>query len=202
MSRRFFKLTNFRNIGLNGNTDNKIVINNSLEKGKMGAVIELIGANNSGKSNVLDAICEYGQKSLSDRDVTTLSFNDADRNPQVSLVYQDDNGTIEHVLSRNGVVESFDIKGYKKTELKLNEVVDALSRIKRLYNDYGLNGAGVQNLIEQLNAAGKMDNNSTQLLNDFVLNLKNASTRNSSYRTIYNELLRESIFKDDNNKKL
>ena len=56
MSRRYFKLTNFRNIGLDSNTDNKIIINNSLEKGKMGNLIILIGANNSGKSNVLDAI--------------------------------------------------------------------------------------------------------------------------------------------------
>ena len=188
MSRRFFKLTNFRNIGLEGNTDNKIIINNSLEKGKMGGVIEAIGANNSGKSNVLDAICEYGQNSLSDRDVTTLSFNDADRIPQVSLVYQDDNGTIEHVLTTNGKNEIFEIKGYKRPELNVDEVIVTLNNIKQLYMNYGWAYNNIINLINQIKTNNVIDDNSNNILRDIIVGLKNNAARNSSYRAIYNTI--------------
>lgn len=188
MSRRFFKLTNYRNIGLNGNTDNKIIINNSLEKGKLGGVIELIGANNSGKSNVLDSIIEYGQNALSDRDITTLSFNDADRIPQVSLVYQDDNGTIERVLTKNGKSELFDIKGYKKPEINVDEVKTALKDIRQSYMNYGLNYNNINQLINQITSDGKLSDTSKQSYKDILITLKNNSVRNSTYRAIYNSI--------------
>ena len=188
MSRRFFKLTNYRNIGLNGNTDNKIIINNSLEKGKLGGVIELIGANNSGKSNVLDSIIEYGQNALSDRDITTLSFNDADRIPQVSLVYQDDNGTIERVLTKNGKSELFDIKGYKKPEINVDEVKTALENIRQSYINYGLNYNNINQLINQIASDGKLSDTSKQSYKDILITLKNNSVRNSTYRAIYNSI--------------
>ena len=188
MSRRFFKLTNYRNIGLNGNTDNKIIINNSLEKGKLGGIIELIGANNSGKSNVLDSIIEYGQNALSDRDITTLSFNDADRIPQVSLVYQDDNGTIERVLTKNGKSELFDIKGYKKPEISVDEVKTALENIRQSYMNYGLNYNNINQLINQIDSDGKLSDTSKQSYKDILITLKNNSVRNSACRAIYNSI--------------
>ena len=186
MSRRYFKLTNFRNIGLEGNTDNKIIINNCLEKGKIGGVIELIGANNSGKSNVLDAICEYGKNSLSDRDVTTLSFNDADRIPQVSLVYQDDMGIVEHVLSNNGKNEIFEIKGDKRPELDIEEVLTTLNNIKQSYMNYGWTYNNIINLINQIKTTNVIDENSNNTLKDIIVSIKNNATRYSSYRDIYN----------------
>ncbi len=188
MSRRFFKLTNYRNIGLNGNTDNKIIINNSLEKGKLGGVIELIGANNSGKSNVLDSIIEYGQNALSDRDITTLSFNDADRTPQVSLVYQDDNGTIERVLTKNGKFELFDIKGYKKPEINVDEVKTALEKIRQSYINHGLNYNNINQLINQIASDGKLSDTSKQSYKAIMVSIKNNATRSSLYRAINNSI--------------
>lgn len=188
MARRYFKLTNFRNIGLNGNQDNKIIINNSLEKGKLGGVIELIGANNSGKSNVLDAIFEYGQKELSDRDITTLSFNDADREPQVSLVYQDANGIIEHILSKKGLTELFNIKGYKKPELDIEELKNALETVKTYYMQYGFPYNDIVQLIKQITIDGKITDAIRQRLKDCFLTIRNNTYRNSSYRYIYDNI--------------
>lgn len=188
MSRRFFKLTNFRNIGLNGNTNNRIIINNSLEKGKLGGIIELIGANNSGKSNVLDSILEYGQNKLSDRDITTLSFNDADRVPQVSLVYQDDQGTIEHVLTRKGKTEYFDVKGFKKTELGFEEAKKVLIDLRQAYNNYGCGYSDIENLVNQINADGKLTDNSKNMYRDIINSLKVYSMTNLTYRKIYNSV--------------
>ena len=182
MSRRLFKLTNFRNIGLNGNTENKIVINNSLEKGKLGGVIELIGANNSGKSNILDAIIEYGKKSLTDRDITTLSFKEEDRTPSVSLVYQDDNGTIEHVLSINGKKEIFDIKEYKGPELNVEEVKIALNKVTQYYGS----SSDAGRLLNKISATGKIDDASKQELGVIYNGIKNNASYNSNYRLIFN----------------
>ena len=190
MSRRYFRLTNYRNIGLSGNTENKIIINNSLERGKLGGVIELIGANNSGKSNVLDAICEYGQNSLSDRDVTTLSFNEADRNPQISLVYQDDNGVIEHTLSKDGKTELFGIKikDIKKPELEASEVLGSLSAVLTLFMNYGINGNSIQQVINQINSDGKVSEKSSQTLKELVDRIKANSSSSMSYRRIYQQM--------------
>ncbi len=169
MSRRLFKLTNFRNIGLNGNSDNKIIINNSLERGKLGGIIELIGANNSGKSNVLDAIIEYGKNSLSDRDITTLSFNDVDRIPKVSLVYQDDNGVIEHTLTQKGKTELFEVKGYVEPELDIEQVKTALSNLSQIYTNYGWRNTKVKQLNDQIHADGKISETSFDLLKGIIL---------------------------------
>lgn len=59
---RILKIKNFRNIGLE--EEQKLIINYSLEKGKMGNVIYLLGANNSGKSNILDAFLIYHSNNL------------------------------------------------------------------------------------------------------------------------------------------
>lgn len=54
---RVLEIEKFRNLGLD--KKEKLIINKSLEKGKMGDLVILIGANNSGKSNVLDALLAF-----------------------------------------------------------------------------------------------------------------------------------------------
>lgn len=84
---RVLEIEKFRNLGLD--KKEKLIINKSLEKGKMGDLVILIGANNSGKSNVLDALLAFGNNGIKDRDVTTLSYKDDDRVPSLSLVTKD-----------------------------------------------------------------------------------------------------------------
>lgn len=84
---RVLEIEKFRNLGLD--KKEKLIINKSLEKGKMGDLVILIGANNSGKSNVLDALLAFGNNGIKDRDVTTLSYKDEDRVPSLSLVTKD-----------------------------------------------------------------------------------------------------------------
>ena len=80
---RILKISKYRNIGLE--EPETLVLNHSIEKGKIGELIILIGANNSGKSNVLDALTSVPKGQLRDRDITTLSFNPEDRIPSVSF---------------------------------------------------------------------------------------------------------------------
>ena len=73
MERRL-EISSFRNIGFEEGKPSKegLILNHSLTKGSLGDLVILIGANNSGKSNVLDALLAYGDKRISDRDVTDL----------------------------------------------------------------------------------------------------------------------------------
>ena len=80
---RALYIKNYRNIGF-GKSE-RIVLNHSLEKGKMGDLVVVIGTNNSGKSNVLDALCAFGKQAFVEGDVTTLSYDDTYRTPMLSL---------------------------------------------------------------------------------------------------------------------
>lgn len=85
--KRVLRINKFRNIGLKGTEE--LVLNSSMKKGEMGNLIIVVGANNSGKSNVLDAITCFGDKRLERRDVTTLSYVEEDRKPSISLITKD-----------------------------------------------------------------------------------------------------------------
>lgn len=89
---RFLKIQKFRNIGLK--TEEKLILNSSMKKGELGNLIIVVGANNSGKSNVLDALMCFGNKKIEQRDVTTLSYEEKDRKPSLALVTKD--GTAEY----------------------------------------------------------------------------------------------------------
>lgn len=98
---RVLKLSKFRNIGIK--KDEFIVLNQTIEKGKMGDLVICIGQNNSGKSNVLDAIFAIGNSnSLTKRDITTLSYTSEDSKPSIALVYRDDDGQLSYKLDLNG----------------------------------------------------------------------------------------------------
>jgi len=84
---RLIKFKNYRNIGLFGD-DQYILLNRTMEKGKMGGLIIVIGPNNSGKSNVLDGICSIGTR-LVERDITELSLKEEDKHPSVSMILKD-----------------------------------------------------------------------------------------------------------------
>ena len=51
---RYLSIKNFRNIGIN--EEQKLIINTSLNEKEIGNVVYLVGPNNSGKSNVLNAL--------------------------------------------------------------------------------------------------------------------------------------------------
>lgn len=72
---RALEIGGFRNIGFLNNGEIKkerIVLSNSLYKNEVGDLVIIIGENNSGKSNVLDAIDIFFNKKLSERDLSDL----------------------------------------------------------------------------------------------------------------------------------
>lgn len=85
---RALYLTKYRNMGLK--EPQRFVLNSFNDKSQMGNLVILIGANNSGKSNVLDALESFGNKRMLERDVTDLSYDPQDRKPQISLTCKDE----------------------------------------------------------------------------------------------------------------
>lgn len=85
---RALYLTKYRNMGLK--EPQRFVLNSFNDKSQMGNLVILIGANNSGKSNVLDALESFGKKKILERDVTDLSYDPQDRKPQISLTCKDE----------------------------------------------------------------------------------------------------------------
>lgn len=97
MSQRFLKIKNFKNIGITKGEDEyqTLYLNNSLHKDKIGELIILIGENNVGKSNVLDAINSISlvEKSKKAENFTNCipDFMDYEEClPSLKLVYKDD----------------------------------------------------------------------------------------------------------------
>lgn len=80
---RALYIEKFRNLGIK--ESQKLILNRSLEKGKMGNLVILIGENNSGKSNVLDALEEFGKGSMQERDRTLLDYSTESQLPKLSI---------------------------------------------------------------------------------------------------------------------
>lgn len=92
----------FRNIGFKNKKPNteRLVLSHSLKKNEIGDLIILIGANNSGKTNVLEALDIYGNSEISTRDVTDLFMDEECREPSLTLSYKNDKGDKEYSLKK------------------------------------------------------------------------------------------------------
>ncbi|MBR0099624.1 MAG: AAA family ATPase [Treponema sp.] len=108
---RALRIEGYRNIGFKDENPHRerLVINNSLKKGELGDLIILIGANNAGKSNVLDALETFGNKQIQERDVTDLYMEEECRKPALTL------------FARN--TEKEDEFAYRKVYQQADEVV-------------------------------------------------------------------------------
>lgn len=115
MSQRFLKIKNFKNIGITKEEDQweRLYLNNSLDKDKIGELIILIGENNVGKSNILDAIntislTEKSKKSYNFKNCKPYFKGYHDCLPKLKLVYKDDENNsydLELSINENGSVE-------------------------------------------------------------------------------------------------
>ena len=129
---RALYIKKFRNIGLKEDDKTRLVLNYSLEKGKMGNLVILIGANNSGKSNVLDALMAFGAKTIDPaRDLTEISIKDNDQIPEVGLsckgVSDDEKYGYSYVYGQSE--RSVELpKSYKLVEQKLSNDLGTLTR--------------------------------------------------------------------------
>ncbi len=115
MSQRFLKIKNFKNIGITKEEDQweRLYLNNSLDKDKIGELIILIGENNVGKSNILDAIntislASKSKKSQNFKNCMPDFMDYEECIPKLKLVYKDDENNsydLELNIDENGNAE-------------------------------------------------------------------------------------------------
>lgn len=122
MNKREIVIKNFRNIGIV--KEEKLLLNTSAEKNKMGELVILIGPNNSGKSNVLDSLSSLGNGIRSDRDVTSLRFEEEYKNPKVSIEIEND--------EKNKVSFWSSLNGWGLSEINKNRESEIADEIKKL----------------------------------------------------------------------
>lgn len=149
MSQRFLKIKNFRNIGITKGEDEyqTLYLNNSLNKDKIGELIILIGENNVGKSNVLDAINSISlvEKSKKEENFTNCipDFMDYEEClPSLKLIYKDDDNNsydLELSIDEEGNAELInnlpkDIKTIEP-QLNLDKVKEEIESKFSAYNN-------------------------------------------------------------------
>ncbi len=98
-----FTFRNYRNVGIE--KEEELIINKSLNDEKYdqyGDLIILIGANNSGKSNIIDGIFKFSNRKIdSQRDKTNISFDD--NYEQITITYED---YFYKFINKNNMVQS------------------------------------------------------------------------------------------------
>lgn len=186
---RILQIDKFRNLGFKQRE--RLVLNTSLEKGKMGNLIVMVGANNSGKSNVLDALLSFGKQKIEDRDITTLSYEEEYRKPSLALVTKDAEEIYSYEITYGENTPKINYPADKKknkAELVtyLNDIIAVLKPFK-------------ENLQQFIEIETKMSNKLTieelldleNQLNSIIEGTYNTRQYNSNDRNAWNTIVNE-----------
>lgn len=188
----------FRNIGFKNKKPNteRLVLSHSLKKNEIGDLIILIGANNSGKTNVLEALDIYGNSEISTRDVSDLFMEEECREPSLTLSYKNDKGDKEYSLKKtmdgkrqaNYPKENEDSNRIEFEYLNQENILDELEKTAH-YTEYFLHNSTFRKMIQSCNFE-KLTKNEFQkiVLTSFSLVDKIASKNNSKYRSFMNAI--------------
>ena len=143
---RKFGITGFRNIGFTNDDlkEEHLTLNYSLNPSYIGDLVILIGPNNSGKSNVLDALTCWSANKISNRDVSDNFMQSNMRKPSLSMFsfiedkrYKIKNlnkVTIEPVKEKQNVL-AFQLDDYVPQYFDSNEQLQKYQRLIKLIDD-------------------------------------------------------------------
>lgn len=205
---RVLEYEKYRNLGLKNKE--RLVLNKSLEKGKMGNLVIVVGANNSGKSNVLDGLLAFGEKRFTQKDITTLSHNSADRNPSLSLTTKDGDDIYSYKFSANGshVEIAYPYDKYNMAQVK-KEWSDVCIIIESILtrNRVNLDNYHIEDIKQKIQSlktqegAYEVEKEIIQILNTLQKNYGGIYSSSTIWRTVKAELENFEIFKKSLNSK-
>lgn len=142
---RAFELKQFRNIGYGDKSEDysTLILNYSLNPEYMGDLVILIGPNNSGKSNVLDALSIFANKKITSRDYSDTKMEENYQNPSLRLFASsknDKNNAIiyEYQLNKDNKLQfKEDNKVENEPIFNLNEYINNFTAISKIIlNDF------------------------------------------------------------------
>lgn len=205
---RVLEYEKYRNLGLKNKE--RLVLNKSLEKGKMGNLVIVVGANNSGKSNVLDGLLAFGEKRFTQKDITTLSHNSADRNPSLSLTTKDGDDIYSYKFSANAshaeIAYPYDRYNMAQVKKEWSDVCiiieSTLTRNRVNLDNYHIEDIKqkIQSLKTQ-EGAYEVEKEIIQILNTLQKNYGGIYSSSAIWRTVKAELESFEIFKKSLNSK-
>lgn len=119
MAERKLKIRNYRNVGVE--EQQSLLLNTTVEKGEMGSLVLIVGPNNCGKSNLLDALTGFGSNAISTKDIP--DFNNENPLPEITFLINDDDISLgmSKKLTSNGLSNSFFYDSKTKVLLKVSE---------------------------------------------------------------------------------
>lgn len=206
---RVLEYEKYRNLGLK--TKERLVLNKSLEKGKMGNLVIVVGANNSGKSNVLDGLLAFGEKKFTQKDITTLSYDSADRNPALALTTKDGDDIYSYKFTASGsrVEISYPCDKYNIAQVK-KEWFDACVVIQGILvkNRVNLETYHIEDIMRKIQSiktfenAYEVEQEIIQTLNTLQKNYDGIYSSSTIWRTIKSELENVDIFQKSLNSKM
>ena len=168
---RYVQISNFRNIGVSEQQQN-ICINRSIKNDYIGNLVLLIGPNNSGKSNVLDAL------SILNSDAS-FSYNDLPysiKNPKEGTfikLYDDVDKTNELVTKSTNGKKVSPSHTFNTWIENVKRNIDAIS--SKYMQNYGYNNKSVFN--SQNLAKVYWNNQQFNTINDFLNSINNWSLK-------------------------
>lgn len=186
--KRSLKIEKYRNIGIE--KEEEFILNHFMEKNKMGNLVIVIGENNSGKSNVLDALLAIGNKQINrDRDATNLRYEEKYQNPKLTIEMSD----LENCYQASLQCGSRDFSYSYPTKvcgLNSNEAVEVGKQILDLDSSYRsfpwlktmLDSAKSKSTIEELK------NNIDKIIKETIRQNHNGYF-NGSYRAIWTQVV-------------
>lgn len=185
MSRRFLKIKNFKNIGITKGEDEyqTLYLNNSLHKDKIGELIILIGENNVGKSNVLDALCKICNlvSSIDEICIEDIpEFSEYENYmPEIKMVY--DIKSKEYISTDNINLDKLKmeceekLQSYPEYAKDYENVTNGLKHTRNRYNEIIKDEKNINNYYVELK---RMYNKMETIINNHLVNSHNKNKDN------------------------
>ena len=190
-----FKTTNFNGEETDQSNGEQFTLNYNLNKELIGDLVILIGPNNSGKSNILDALECFAKEKINNRDKSDVFTSEDERKPVLSLlgltgVKLEDkwkwNTNYKYVLNSDNILyyTNEDGKTYSQPTFDLNKYSDELNQnnyrnftnfvvlINQFIQRYNLFDANDNNM----NLIAEIANNGWNYTNNDLTKLKEAIT--------------------------
>lgn len=205
---RSLRIESYRNIGFKDEKSHRerLVINNSLKKGELGDLVILIGANNSGKSNVLSALETFGKGQLQERDVTDLYMEEECRKPVLTLFARSQNN--EDEFSYKKTYQQNDEVLYPETEEKdelkfitIENFLQSLQDVAYIERNF-LGGSQLQVFFDSYSErieSKQFDNQDLNNAINEVFSLFDALQRKGVGRTLLQQARNTELVKEYNN---
>ena len=195
MNRRFLKITNFKNIGIG--KSQYLNLNNTLDPYKMGELIIIVGENNVGKSNILEAIERISSNHL-EKDIPDFIGYDKSL-PEISLVCIENEHKNKETHKKEG--------NYNTLKVYLDDTGATTTSVEFAKNDENIINNNINSDKENDNKNNEVNefdllNNEVKRVLDELFKIqytekfeKNKNKLNSEYYSII-----YSVEKDDNSK--